>query len=420
MSGFWMGHRMLGDVLGFCAAAHLYSAKTGRPVQVWFDPTRKDACRYFDGVEWVPREEIPRAIDCGGNPALAEWPSMNGVKRFYRFMDPALQPTKSFDIHFNRPQPTVVGTARERLIGLITHSNTQGDIDDGTLGEMLAEARRLYPEHKIVLFGNRDNAQVPDGVEDWRQDTGDIGWIIEFVSRLDLLITPQSGPCFAAAGWRVPMWVHRSREAFWDWTLNFDMYKVERWWERRKDYSVFDRLYRSGGWSGMGSGPGSAADSNQEYLWILHKILRYTPSIKTVLDIGCGDWQHMQHADLEGKEYLGVDVSSYVIESNQRRFTRPGVSFRELNPILEDIPQVDLVIIKDVLQHLPNADTAIILKKIRERSRFALITNDYTDVNRGDIAVGEHRPINVLLEPYDHPGLTVYGYIGKQVVLGIQ
>ncbi len=152
---------------------------------------------------------------------------------------------------------------------------------------------------------------------------------------------------------------------------------------------------------------------------ILHKILRYTPSIQTVLDIGCGDWQLMQHVDLEGKDYLGIDVSPLVISANVSKFNRPGVQFKVLNPVVDDIPQVDFVIVKDVLQHLPNCDVATLLEKIRRRSRFALITNDYTDSNQCDIAIGEHRPINVLLEPFNHPGLTLYGYIGKHVVLGV-
>ena len=63
------------------------------------------------------------------------------------------------------------------------------------------------------------------------------------------------------------------------------------------DYSIFESIYRTGGWNGVGSGPGSNPATNKELLWLLHKVLRYTPSIKTVLDIGCGDWQLMQHAE---------------------------------------------------------------------------------------------------------------------------
>lgn len=218
MNGFWMGHRMLGDVLGFCAAAHLYAGKIGQSVKVWFDPTRIDACEYFDGVIWVPRDEIPAAIDCGADPTIEEWPSLNGVKRFYRFMDPTMRPCSSFDVHFSKVREAVAGPRSEKLIGLITHSNTQGEIDKESLSEMLKEARRLFPNHRIGCLGNMDNTNVPPGVEDWRQAKGDVKWIIDYVAKLDLLITPQSGPCFIAAGWRVPMWVYRSRESFWDWT----------------------------------------------------------------------------------------------------------------------------------------------------------------------------------------------------------
>ncbi len=232
MTSFYMGHRMLGDVIGFCAAAHLYSLKVGEPIRVWFDPARIAACEYFDGVVWTPHEEIPDAVDCGVTPAPDEWPQQNGVKRFYRFMDPTMNSPKSFDIHFNRSRRNQIGQSTERLIGLITHSNTQGDIDDKTLTEMLAAAKKNYPEHRVILFGNMDNSKVPAGVEDRRQNAGNITWIIDIVARMDLLISPHSGPCFIAAGWRIPMWVYRSKEVSWDYALNFDTHKVEKWWDR--------------------------------------------------------------------------------------------------------------------------------------------------------------------------------------------
>ena len=233
MTAFWMGHRMLGDVLGFCAAAHLFSLKIGTPVKVWFDPARTAACEFFDGVVWTPHEEIPDAVDCGITPTAAEWPQLNGVKRFYRFMDSSMSPPKSFDIHFNRPRNTIASGLAKRRIGLITHSHTQGAIHPESLTEILEEARCQYPTHQIGCIGGMDNDIVPAGVEDWRQRAYDIHHFIELVASLDLLISPQSGPCFAAAGWRIPMWVYRSSDATWDFSLNFDEHKVSKWWDRR-------------------------------------------------------------------------------------------------------------------------------------------------------------------------------------------
>jgi beta-1,4-mannosyl-glycoprotein beta-1,4-N-acetylglucosaminyltransferase len=229
-NGFWIGHNMLGDVIGFCAAAHLLSDKLGIKIKVNFQESRKDAVNYFDGVVWVPRSDIPNAIDCGGNPSIEEWPKSNGVKRFYKWMDPSLTPNKSFDIHMNCERIK----SSEKIIGLITHANTQGDIPDHIIKKMIEDAKREYPDHSIVLFGNKDNKKI-DNVIDLRQDTGDINWIVNFMKKLDLLITPQSGPCFIAAGLKIPMWVYKSREEYWDYVLNYDMYKVEKWYDRERN-----------------------------------------------------------------------------------------------------------------------------------------------------------------------------------------
>jgi len=29
------------------------------------------------------------------------------------------------------------------------------------------------------------------------------------------------------------MWIYRSKERFWDYTLNYDNYRVQRWWDRQ-------------------------------------------------------------------------------------------------------------------------------------------------------------------------------------------
>jgi hypothetical protein len=227
-----MGHQMLGDVVGFVAAAHLYSEKTKTPTKVYFQKTRKDIIQYFDGVEFVTDDEFMNArskIDCGIDPPLELWPQMNGVKRFYRFMDPTLSSPKSFDIHFNIKKNHQINN----LIGLITHSNTQGDIPNKVVDEIISITKKEYPDHKIIAIGNMDNKYIPKGISDQRIKTDSIHPIISTISKLDLLIAPQTGPCFIAAGFRVPMWIYKSKHPCFDYVLNYDNHKVSRWFERQ-------------------------------------------------------------------------------------------------------------------------------------------------------------------------------------------
>lgn len=236
--GFKIGHQMLGDVIGFCAAAHLLSKKTGTTIQIFFpQESRKDICKYFTGIEWVPKSIIPNAIDCGGDPGDKEWPNSNGVKRFYRFMDKSMTNPETFDIHMNIKK---VENPPEKLIGLITHSHTQGPIEPSNVKFMCMEAKKEYPDHKIVLLGENNTKFTPIPgieIEDWRVPQGTPTQdLVEKISNLSVLLSPQTGPCFIAAGLKIPMWIYRSKTPLSDYVLNYDTHKVARWFDR-KDFS---------------------------------------------------------------------------------------------------------------------------------------------------------------------------------------
>jgi hypothetical protein len=148
-------------------------------------------------------------------------------------------------------------------------------------------------------------------------------------------------------------------------------------------------------------------------LYMLHKIIDYTPGVNTVIDIGCGDFQLMKELK-HSKKYIGTDTSQYIIDENKRKY--PGIQFECVNIVTDELPSGDLAIVKDVLQHLPNSDILKVLEKLK-KYKWVIITNDYTEKNGGDISVGSWRPVNILVEPFKVDGMTLYGYIGKQVVL---
>jgi SAM-dependent methyltransferase len=136
---------------------------------------------------------------------------------------------------------------------------------------------------------------------------------------------------------------------------------------------VFETIYEKRIWGG-GSGLGSDPQVAPHYVNLLKAFLNNNP-IRSVVDIGCGDWQFSRHIDWGDRTYLGIDVVGSVIEANRRQFARPNISFSHANP-LEDGFDVggDLLLMKDVLQHLSNSNVQKLLR-LTNRFRFSLLTN---------------------------------------------
>jgi SAM-dependent methyltransferase len=167
----------------------------------------------------------------------------------------------------------------------------------------------------------------------------------------------------------------------------------------RKDVQgVFTTIYDRAVW-GRGSGGGSNPKNAQPYLRFLRKFLRKN-RIRSVVDLGCGDWRLSQNIDWSGMTYLGIDVVESVVEANTAKFASATVTFRAVNVFAtpEQVPAADLLIVKDVLQHLSNSNVLKILDFAR-KFKFAIITNDHTDQNE-ECENGDTRPIDISKPPF--------------------
>jgi SAM-dependent methyltransferase len=161
--------------------------------------------------------------------------------------------------------------------------------------------------------------------------------------------------------------------------------KIYLWWKERyfrhlkdkKPEQIFSEVYKENTWGGekgsFYSGAGTANPNTKIYLTNLIAFIK-EHNIKTLLDIGCGDFSIMkQLTEQVTIDYTGGDVVEEMIEHHQSKFQNDTTHFIYLNAINDELPDADLVTIRQVLQHLNNDQIQKILNKL-SRFKYVLIT----------------------------------------------
>jgi hypothetical protein len=160
------------------------------------------------------------------------------------------------------------------------------------------------------------------------------------------------------------------------------------------------------------SGSGSTPDNAKIYLDFLQKFIREVP-IESVVEVGCGDWQLSRLIDWQGIEYLGIDVVPSLIDHHNEHFSAPNIHFLEADGTRIELPPADLLICKDVLQHLPLGDIERFLKKL-PRYKYAILVNDVhpktlTSTNK-EVSIGGGRTLDLSVAPFYLVGEKVTHY----------
>jgi SAM-dependent methyltransferase len=158
--------------------------------------------------------------------------------------------------------------------------------------------------------------------------------------------------------------------------------------------TVFDRIYRENLWNGVESrsGPGSGPVATRRVALALRSLVD-NGEIASVLDVGCGDGYWMP--DLPG--YVGYDASREAIRMSRRR--HPDRRYTNVWPT----GTFDLVICRDVMQHLPLADGVELLARIRATGSRLLLASTYVGGDNIDIAPGEAYSPDLTAEPFGLP-----------------
>jgi hypothetical protein len=153
---------------------------------------------------------------------------------------------------------------------------------------------------------------------------------------------------------------------------------------KRSIRDVFTEIYRSNMWGGrVGeaySGPGSDPDVAKPYVRSILKLIE-EKGVRSVVDIGCGDFRVGAELVKSGVPYHGVDVVRPLIESHQSRYGGEKVRFSCLDATTDELPPGDLCLIRQVLQHLSNQQAAAVLNKCLNY-KYLVVTEHMLPVGR--------------------------------------
>lgn len=159
---------------------------------------------------------------------------------------------------------------------------------------------------------------------------------------------------------------------------------------------TFSRIYATEAWGadeqqGFSSGIGSRGAIAEQYCSWLIAFIRER-GFRSVADLGCGDFYvGSRIAEETGIEYVGVDIVPDVIEHHGRAFARKGVSFQCLDIVTDRLPRADFCLVRQVFQHLSNAEIAAALANVAHYP-FALISEHVPDKPRSFNRDQSHGP----------------------------
>ena len=145
---------------------------------------------------------------------------------------------------------------------------------------------------------------------------------------------------------------------------------------------VFDAIYLTDEW-GKGSGQGSDPINAAPYVALLRNLLS---THRRILDIGCGDGRIANALDLDPSHYWGQDCSQEALDLFRQTCSLPcSLDFPPWEP--------DIILIKDVLQHLPMEEVVQLLSFYPGIPK--VVTNDIPIEVYSDPPVGGWRPIDI-------------------------
>ncbi len=169
---------------------------------------------------------------------------------------------------------------------------------------------------------------------------------------------------------------------------------------------AFTEIFNNNGWQAWEtrSGSGSTWQATRALLPKLAELFE-TCGIRELLDAGCGDvnWISDLTADLD--LYFGLDVVEHLTRQNDRMLGHRARHFFKTADIARDpLPKADVILCRNVLSHLSNAEISAALDNFFKSGATWLVATTHDEVvENQDTKTGVWRPIDLTKAPFDLP-----------------
>jgi hypothetical protein len=150
------------------------------------------------------------------------------------------------------------------------------------------------------------------------------------------------------------------------------------------------------------SGPGSTC-AQTEAIRLELPILIPHFNITTILDAPCGDFNWMRYVDLTNYTYTGIDVIHPLILKNNTLYNSENRSFLCKDLLIDSLPYADLIISRDFLVHLSDADIWKALENFKQSGAKYLLTTTFLHRTNYNINSGGWRPLCLTQPPFNFP-----------------
>ena len=133
---------------------------------------------------------------------------------------------------------------------------------------------------------------------------------------------------------------------------------------------AMEQIYEKKLWGGgeafdFYSGAGShQAELLEPYVDAVSSFLTSFETPLTVCDLGCGDFNVGKQLVPHAQKYTGVDIVPDLIARNRATFKADNLEFLCLDIAVDEWPAADCVLLRQVLQHLSNAEVQRIVSKL--------------------------------------------------------